>query len=487
MKVVKWEKLTRRGNNFSVLLISSVIRAYLEDLPYKKFGFSTPKHYRQLDGGRWFSAGYVEKIVKEFKDIYATNPDKLLRWVQQYQLNLLNIRKWTRRYKNRTLNKFSNDDLADLWEEFFKQSDDICAIVYGYIFINKFLPDVLVQILEKRHLTSEKKSQYLNCLLSLNRSSESKKEKQSLLRIVKKVDSNEMEIKSLQFYDAIDQHLAKYEHLGQYYYKRKPYTRQDVIKRIRFYLKSDYAKEIKELNKQSLNKYHSDEIIKKLKFNKKEITTVEILKEFAYGANSFDEDYTAAVYNFSTVIKESAKRLKIRSTQITAMACNELLYSLRTGKVGKGFHKELMARLENDATILTNGEEKVLSGRTLENYMKTEVVVKKEQVDVKIIRGQSAQPGLVRGLVHLVFNVDEVARVKKGEILVSPATMPSHVPAMERAKAIVTDEGGLLSHAAIVSRELGVPCIVGTKIGTQVLQNGDLIEVDANKGIITKI
>ena len=77
--------------------------------------------------------------------------------------------------------------------------------------------------------------------------------------------------------------------------------------------------------------------------------------------------------------------------------------------------------------------------------------------------------------------------MKDGEILVAPMTSPDYIVAMRKASAIVTDVGGLMSHAAIISRELGIPCIVGTKIATQVLKDGDLVEVDANKGIIKKL
>lgn len=66
-------------------------------------------------------------------------------------------------------------------------------------------------------------------------------------------------------------------------------------------------------------------------------------------------------------------------------------------------------------------------------------------------------------------------------------TRPELMPAVKKAKAIITDEGGLTCHAAIVSRELGVPCIIGTKIATKILKDGNLVEVDANKGIIRKI
>ncbi len=77
--------------------------------------------------------------------------------------------------------------------------------------------------------------------------------------------------------------------------------------------------------------------------------------------------------------------------------------------------------------------------------------------------------------------------MKKGDILVTSMTTPDYVPAMEKALAFVTDEGGLSCHAAIVAREMKKPCIIGTKIATKVLKENDLVEVDANKGIIKKL
>lgn len=93
--------------------------------------------------------------------------------------------------------------------------------------------------------------------------------------------------------------------------------------------------------------------------------------------------------------------------------------------------------------------------------------------------------GVAEGIVKHVATVEDMKKFNKGNILVSAATNPMIVPAMERAAAIITDEGGLTCHASIVSRELGVPCIIGTKIVTQLLKEGDYVTVDARKGIIT--
>ena len=89
--------------------------------------------------------------------------------------------------------------------------------------------------------------------------------------------------------------------------------------------------------------------------------------------------------------------------------------------------------------------------------------------------------------MRLVFTAHDLKKLGKGDILVSPATSPMMISGMKIAGAIVTDQGGLTCHAAIVSRELRVPCVIGTKIATKVFKDGDVVEVDANKGIVRKI
>jgi len=109
---------------------------------------------------------------------------------------------------------------------------------------------------------------------------------------------------------------------------------------------------------------------------------------------------------------------------------------------------------------------------------------KSDLSDVTEIRGQIGSKGLATGKVIVLLELSRLAEVKEGMILVTPATTPGFVPAMKKASAFVTDQGGITSHAAIVAREMKKPCIIGTKIATQVLKDGDKVEVDANKGIV---
>jgi len=104
--------------------------------------------------------------------------------------------------------------------------------------------------------------------------------------------------------------------------------------------------------------------------------------------------------------------------------------------------------------------------------------------EVPIVRGFGASPGIAGGTARLLVGSKDMERLQAGEILVTTMTTPDMVPAMTKAAGIVTDEGGMTCHAAIVSRELGVPCIVGTRSATKLIADGDLVTVDGKTGSV---
>jgi pyruvate,water dikinase len=102
--------------------------------------------------------------------------------------------------------------------------------------------------------------------------------------------------------------------------------------------------------------------------------------------------------------------------------------------------------------------------------------------ETPLVRGFGASPGIASGVARLLRGAEEMDRIQTGEVLVTTMTTPDMVPAMSRAAAIVTDEGGMTCHAAIVSRELGVPCVVGTREATKKIAEGAMITVDGKTG-----
>jgi pyruvate,water dikinase len=104
--------------------------------------------------------------------------------------------------------------------------------------------------------------------------------------------------------------------------------------------------------------------------------------------------------------------------------------------------------------------------------------------DPRIVNGNAASAGRVTGTARVLLSLDDAARLGAGEIIVCPATAPSWTPLFALASAVVTDHGGRLSHTAIVAREYGLPAVVGTKVGTQVIRDGQTVPVDGTAGTV---
>src|SRR3989339_309056 len=145
------------------------------------------------------------------------------------------------------------------------------------------------------------------------------------------------------------------------------------------------------------------------------------------------------------------------------------------------FPDEIMAGKAREypisTAILQYGDDVVVC----DSIFKPSVEEKKE------FTGQVAWGGKVRGTVKIVQRIEELGKVKEGDVLVTNMTIPAYISAMKKASAFVTNEGGITCHAAIIAGEMKKPCIIGTKIATQVLKDGDEVEVDANLGVVKKL
>ncbi len=129
-----------------------------------------------------------------------------------------------------------------------------------------------------------------------------------------------------------------------------------------------------------------------------------------------------------------------------------------------------------------NGEVYILQSRPITTLNKES---KKSEIKGNVIlQGQSASSGVGSGVVKIIESMDDLPKVKKGDVLVTEMTNPDMVVAMQKSSAIVTNEGGMTSHAAIVSREMGIPCVVGTDNATEVLKEGMRITVEGSSGKI---
>ncbi len=222
--------------------------------------------------------------------------------------------------------------------------------------------------------------------------------------------------------------------------------------------------------------------IKKFNLSNKIVGLFKILQLLAIIQDDRKEINSKVCYYFNgVVVKELAKKLGIPWSK--ALYLDQELLRLNK-KDKKLFLKRIDIRTDFFVAEYLNGKSCIYEGETGKKYLESlgiKLEIKNKNND--LIKGQIANKGIVRGRVR-VLKTSQVSDFKNGEIIVTGMTTPDFTPLIKKAAAIITDEGGITCHAAIVSRELNKPCITGTKIATQVLRDGDLVEVDANMGII---
>jgi len=225
-------------------------------------------------------------------------------------------------------------------------------------------------------------------------------------------------------------------------------------------------------------KRQQNKIIAGLKFNAREKNIIQALQHAALLQDM--RKYYNAYFNFKTenLFREMAKRLKTDYTLLRYLAPQEMEIVWKSQKL----NSDLKQRLKECVLTVENGKANVYTGKALQPFL----LLKKEEADNEKteLRGEIASLGKTSGIARVLMSAGEIEKIKKGEVLVTPMTTPDFMTAIKKCVAIVTDEGGITCHAAIIAREMRIPCIIGTKNATRVLHDGDLVEVDADAGVV---
>jgi phosphoenolpyruvate synthase/pyruvate phosphate dikinase len=182
-------------------------------------------------------------------------------------------------------------------------------------------------------------------------------------------------------------------------------------------------------------------------------------------------------------ISEYAKRIGLDAKFVPFLFVDEILNKNNSVSV----LEEIAISRNKGVVLFVSQKERMNSSIDYSLGMKKMDEFMHKGIDASLLKGSVANKGFVKGTTKIILNEKDFSKFKEGDILVASMTRVEYVPLMKKAGAIVTDEGGITCHAAIVSRELNKPCVIGTKVATRVLKDGDLIEVDANKGIVKKL
>lgn len=268
-----------------------------------------------------------------------------------------------------------------------------------------------------------------------------------------------MDIKVIQrknpgLYNRIEEHIKNYKWYGTFHFTGKPYDEREFIKNI---------------------------MQENIKISQKVIVSskwIKTLRNLTWIRQYVAENEARVCYAAQSLIRALAQELKITCKDVLYMTPNEILVHVQNKK--KVNIAVIERRKKAFGIYKTKNKDVIIIGQELKKMLNK--WVSHEFKRIIEIKGMIASKGQAKGKVQILSNPEFIKNFQKGRILVAPETTPVYFPAMAEAIAIITDMGGITSHAAITSRELGIPCIIGTKIATKALKDGDLVEVDAGAG-----
>jgi phosphohistidine swiveling domain-containing protein len=481
-KQEEWEELIRSG------FCQYNVSVPLHSIQYSNLFVGGPKYNKLLLYTQGDTAYYYENFADHHKvgdyclNLFLKNHALFRRYLKFWHNEFKKLSLLFRKVRNTNLSLLSNKKLAELLEEVYMSSTRWHGIAYNVDAIDVVLNSKVEEVIKKSYPNETKTriSQIYNAITYpdvLSYVNRMELEKLKLLVDIKKNGMKKSDTKIKKFIEKYYWTMFSWKDFNEYDEKK-------LIEDIKGYSL--------ESAKQNLTKEKRrfEESLKKKKITIKDIAKkqpmvlkyVEIFDEYAVLHDLRKEGQMKAVNSLTRIYSELDKRLAIKKGLIFHLWPMELV------EIAKGEKKVDINRLEQRSKEWFC--EYYSDGKCVEYFtdalkMRDKALGLNINEQQKEFAGLGASSGRVIGIAKVCLSSESAAKkIKPGDILVTGMTMPDFVPSMNKAAAIVTDEGGITCHAAIIARELGKPCVVGTKIATRIIKDGDTLEVNANHGVV---
>jgi len=351
---------------------------------------------------------------------------------------------------------FNNKEILAVYEKYWVLWTQYSAALLAAFMLNDYYA----------HLTHEKIQKYIEKITGVNLVNEYEAE---LLRPSKKaalLQLNE-DVKSKTFENLFEE----YRWLSCLDIHNKPFSEEK------------FRQFLEHLGNNNKNQHSFEEVLAKLNIPQEDLKIIKIAKDLAYLKDVRDDFRRKAVFYSQPFFELIAGKMNLALEDISCVLKDEIAEFLNAGKL---VEKELIEERKKGFLIFIENEKTVcVSGKNIEKALSEKLHFTTSGVKANhILEGLVASKGIAEGTARIVKGIADLKNVQKGDILIAVTTHPDYVVAMNKAAAIVTDEGGMLCHAAIVSREMKKPCIVGIKNATKIFSNGQKVLVDGNRGIV---
>ena len=441
-------------HDFSLFVNSIQIEASKKKEQERLFGFSIPINDGLLiNGHEFYTSNSDNAAIKVWESLDKDD------FFESYIKQLNDLRSRTLAFLNElkvlNLSKLSNVDLSNKYQFFIN------------VYLESYIPMMMRPddyLIDKVKSLSNFSDDELNKLLYVSEPTYYANELSSFYKAIIETDFNSY----LKDYEWIINPLG---------YELKPMTLDDLYIRAKGISKDTASKKLEEINRvKKQNVETRDQLLKTIKDNEL-LHYVGLLRQFVYLRTALAESSDRFFYYFKqTIIKEICKRGGISINQA-------LLYDYKDFDnriLNNHYPDHLLNKRKRGQLVWFKDKD------TKEYYgLKTYSLLKESLPDtVSDIKGQVACPGKVNGKVKIIINFLDISKMNKGDILVTSMTTPEIAGALDKASGIITDEGGVTCHAAIIAREYAIPCLVGTVNATKLLKDEMEVELDCIKGIV---
>jgi len=421
---------------------------------------------------------HIKAVSQKIYLDYCKDPKTLEDKIKKHERLDKQLDKFWNDYEKRR-NELSDEDIYKAYENFTKIFKEWWY--YGVIGEDKgevINQEVIPRFAKRHNLPLGKAKEIMVVLAHPEEQSALNLERIDFLKIcleLKKKNSKKLD-------KMIKDYIKNYFYFKTDFYEAKEINSEDILRQAQKET-GDVSKEIKKINN-NFKKIHQqrEKLLKTLKLTKEDEKDIYFSQRITEWFDKRKVGTMVQCYYLYFLLKDVVKRYNVEYHDLAFSSHEELREFLKGGELNK---QEIEKRDRGVfyAVVKESPEPDAFYERPKEML---ELAIRPRGNELK---GQVASTGNlteITGIARVVSNPAS-EEFKEGDILVTSMTRIEFVPLMRRAKAVVTDEGGIVCHAAIVSRELGVPCIIGTKTATRQLKTGDKIKLDLEKGTITKI
>lgn len=287
--------------------------------------------------------------------------------------------------------------------------------------------------------------------------------------------------------DNLKNYCDEWGWVGTQNYIYPPYDMEHTLLMIHEILQADEPplEQLKRLEKQRTEMIkNAEKVLEELKPDESTKKIIEILQNYVFLRTHRMEGFRKAYFFSRHIYYAIGKKMGLNDDETMVLTPDEIIRFLEKGD--KAQRAELRKRLEACAFVMKDNNIQLYSGKDDVEAGRLEELGTEEAMP-EVLEGIGIYPGTVEGRVCIIKSKDGLDKFEKGDILVTTMTMPDYATAISKASGIITDEGGMTSHAAIISREMGIPCVIGTKYATRMLKDNDKVVINSTDGIIKKV